>query len=325
MMVALTLGLLVTAAVVGLYIATSRNYTEDERYARMQENGRYTLQVLADDLSMADFWGKMVNVDTITTTLAPPAGSCAEDISIFDGATALLFNNYHASPATTHFAPCSAITDDQVPGSDVVVIKRVESAATARTFVDAADTDGDGDTTEVLTTGADDLQNGTVYLRTNGTAGELIDDASSANPPALAESDWRYTPRVYFLRDHFETAGDGIPSLCRMDVSGAGLGAPECLAEGVEDLHLQFGVDTDNDGIANQYLSEPALADMESAVTARVYVLVRSADPVAGYEDTNSYVLGDVTIAPPNDAYYRRVYTSTVALRNPIYLHVLNQ
>jgi type IV pilus assembly protein PilW len=324
LMVAMTLGLLVSAAVVSLYISTSRNYAEDERYARMQENGRYTLQVLTDDLAMVDFWGKMMNVDTIGTGFTPPTGTCEVNMAMYDGTTALLFNNYHLSPPSMQFTPCAQVTTNKVPNSDVLVVKRVASAPTSETFVDVADIDGDGDTTEILTTGASDLQNGTVYLRTNATTGNFLDDASSTNPPGVAESDWRYQPRVYFLRDHFDP-GDGIPSLCRMDISGTGLAAPECLAQGIEDLHIQFGLDTDGDGIANEYVSDPTLGDMEKVVTARVYILVRSIDVDPTYTDTNTYVLGDVNIASPNDGYYRRVYTSTVGLRNPTYLHVLNQ
>ncbi len=328
MMISIAIGLLVSAAVVSVYITTSRNYAEDERYARMQENGRYTLQVLAGDLTMADFWGKMMGPDTIGTVFSPPGSGCTVDAAVYDGATALLYNNYHASPPNQHFLPCAAITTDQVPGTDVIVIKRVASTPTAETFVDVADTDTDGDTTEILTTGAGDLQDGTVYLRTNGTTGAFIDDASGANPPGLEQGDWRYVPRVYFVRDHFETPGDGIPALCRMDLDGIALGAPECLAQGVEDLHFEFGIDTDDDGIANQYVSDPALADMERVVTARIHVLVRSVDEAPGYTNANSYTLGDAAAAnigaPPNDGYYRRVYTSTVALRNPVSLHTFN-
>ena len=41
-----------------------------------------------------------------------------------------------------------------------------------------------------------------------------VDTASSGNPPASGEADWRYVPRMYFVRDHFDSPGDGVPSLC---------------------------------------------------------------------------------------------------------------
>ncbi|MCI0699320.1 hypothetical protein L0337_45870, partial [candidate division KSB1 bacterium] len=65
-------------------------------------------------------------------------------------------------------------------------------------------------------------------------------------PPAPGESDcdWEYLPRLYFIRNN---------KLCRADISANQLGAvpllPEdgCLADDVQDLHIQFGIDTDGD------------------------------------------------------------------------------
>jgi type IV pilus assembly protein PilW len=325
LMIALVLGLLVSAGVLGAYLSTARVFSQNERYAFMQESARYALRAAAEDLAMADFWGQVLSVDTISTGLSASTGSCDDGIDLFDPATALLFNNYHASPTTTQFTPCTAVTNNRMGGSDVLVVKRVSGSPTSRTFVDVNDDDGDGNTAETLTTGAADLESNTVYLRSNGTTGRLIDDASSGNPPAVGESDWRYLPRVYFVRDYYQTAGDGIPALCRMDITDDQLAPPQCLAEGVEDMHLQFGLDTDSDGVANRYTATPTAAEMEAVITARVYLLVRSVDADPLYTNSKSYLLGDVAIPAANDGFYRRVFQTTVALRNPINLGLINQ
>ena len=324
LMIALTLGLMVTSVVLSMYLNTSRSHTQNERYAWMQENARYALKALTDDITMVDFWGRIISTDTISTTLAPAAGDCAVDIAVFDATTALLVNNYHASPAVEHFTPCAALSANRLPGTDVIALKRVEGSWTSSTFVDVNDFDGDADTTETLTVGTGDLENGEVYLRSNGTIGAFVSDAAPGNPPALGESDWRYTPRIYFVRDYYRVAGDGVPSLCRMQLLGLGLGNTQCIAEGVEDLHVQFGIDLDADGVANQYTSEPTAAQLENAVSARMYLLMRSTEPVAYYIDDNSYTLGDVIVAPPNDGYYRAVYSTTVVLRNTVARSVID-
>ena len=322
LMVAISLGVVMTVTVLASYIATSRSMAEDERYALMQENGRYALKVLSEDLAMVDFWGQMINTTAITTTLAVAGANCATEPNLLDPTSALMFNNYHvnaitAAPPDVHFTPCSDVTDDHQAGTDIVVIKRVEGSPTEGAAISDA-----------------------VYLRTNGTTGTLIDDAD-VGAPIVGESDWRYVPRMYYVRDHNFTAGDGIPSLCRMDlvlsVGSHGFGEltnpatlagnfdePTCLAEGVEDIHLQFGVDTDLDGVANQYFSAPTIAQMESVVTVRIYLLMRSATVVPYYTNSKSYQLGDVAIAAPNDGFLRRVYSTTVSLRNPTSLNLLN-
>ena len=48
LMIAVTIGLVISGAVLGVYVNAVRSFSQDERYARMQENGRYALRVLAD-------------------------------------------------------------------------------------------------------------------------------------------------------------------------------------------------------------------------------------------------------------------------------------
>lgn len=316
LMLAIVLGFLISAVVLSLYINTSRSLAQNERYAWMQENARFALRVLSEDLAMADFWGRVVATDTITTNVSSPTGDCGIDIDIFNGDSALLFNNYHDPAAIEHFTPCATITADVRPSTDVVAVKRVEGSFTASTFVDAADVDGDSDTTEILTLGDSDLNDGTVYLRSTGSAGTFVDDADPGNPPATGQTDWQYSPRIYFVRDYTETPGDQLPALCRLALSGAGLTASECLAEGIEDLHVEFGIDTDKDAVANIYTSTPTPADMENAVSARVFLLARSVEVDPHFTNDTQYVLGDAVVPAANDGYYRRVYSTTVALRN---------
>jgi type IV pilus assembly protein PilW len=315
-MIAMVLGLLVTAAVLSMYLGTSRNFSQDERYAFLQENGRYALKALSEDVGMADFWGPLVNTDTLSASFTPASGGCADAIAIFDATPGLRFNDNHPTSPVPQFTPCTTVTAHHLATTDVLVVKRVRGAPVAETFIDVSDVDEDGNTTEQITQGSGDLQNGTVYVRTNGTTGSFIQDASSSNAPALGEADWEYMPRLYFVRDYYETVGDGVPALCRLDIHGVELNDLDCIAEGVQDLHFQFGLDTNRDGLADQYIASPTDSQMSQVVTARIYLLVRSSQPDNFYTNNKTYQLGDVGVGPFNDGYYRRVFTTTVAVRN---------
>jgi len=324
LMIALAIGLLISASVLTVYVNTSRNFALDERYGRMQENARYALRVLGEDLVMADFWGQLVSTDTIATSLTVSSGDCGDAPAVFAANTALLFNNHHDAGASAHFAACATVSASRVGDSDVVAIKRVAGAPTAQAFVDAADTDGDGDTSETITTGAGSLDSGTVYLRTNGVSGTLLDNASSGNPPPVGWSDWRYMPRIYFVRDHFQSAGDNVPALCRLDLDDDELDELSCLAEGVEDMHLEFGLDTDSDGDANRFTATPTAAELETAVSVRVHLLMRSTQAVPFYTNTKSFRLGSEVIPAANDGFLRSVYSTTVAIRNSANRNLFN-
>jgi len=324
LMIALAIGLVISASVLTVYVNTSRNFALDERYGRMQENARYALRVLGEDLVMADFWGQLVSTDAITTGLTVSLGDCGNAPAVFDADTALLFNNHHDAGATAHFAPCATVSASRQGASDVVAIKRVAGSPTAQVFVDAADTDGDGDTAETISTGIASLDNGSVYLRTNGVSGSLLDNASGGNPPPVGWADWRYLPRIYFVRNHFQSPGDNVPALCRLDLDDDELDELSCLAEGVEDMHLEFGLDTDADGDANRFTATPTAAELETAVSVRVHLLVRSSQPVPFYTNSKSFRLGGAVIPAANDGFLRSVYSTTVAIRNSANRNVFN-
>ncbi|MGA8277364.1 MAG: PilW family protein [Rhodanobacteraceae bacterium] len=133
---------------------------------------------------------------------------------------------------------------------------------------------------------------------------------------------------------------DNIPSLysrrLKRDDTALATTSDE-LAEGVENMQLRFGVDTDNDGQANLYLKAADVAagaatsaaldaNWRQVVSVRVGLLVRSVDR-AGVPATRSdgttrtYQVLDTPVTPadPNDGVMRQVYETTIALRNRIF------
>ena len=96
---------------------------------------------------------------------------------------------------------------------------------------------------------------------------------------------------------------------------------PQPIAEAVDNMQVLYGIDTDNDGFANQYLdSNGAKANPMDVVSIQVALLINSIDnvkdvaPGAGNEDQFN-LLGQNYTAP-NDRLSRRVFTTTIPLRN---------
>lgn len=318
LMVALAIFSIILIAVVSLYINSNYSYTEDERAARLQENGRFALNMIAADLTMVDFWGEMLGASTIDASAFGTGTECNADLR--NGLTALLYYDSGGTvmdAGATNFDPtsCTSTLGTIKANTNVLLIKRVDNAP---------------DTTP---------SDGIVYLRTNGYTGAFIDDAQSTAAP-VDFNDWAYMPHMYFIRDD----ADGVPYLCRATLvneeyvdedtptSHTSSGnidfdtvPADCLAEGVEQLYVEFGVDDDGDGAANQYISNIDADQAEDTVSARIYLLVRS-DADTSYNNDKTYQLGHAaTLGPYNDNYYRRVFTTTVDLRNPRAYILLNK
>ena len=295
LMIAVVIMSIISLAVTTMYINTSQNYGKDERIARMQENGRFALNMMAHDIVMADFWGEVLDPGGIDSTgFNTDATQC--NASILDMETALLYYNDNAGTPMFDPTTCAILTTGSTTfnsDSNAFLIKRVANEP------------------------ASALEKDVVYVRSDGNTHKLYAD----DPPVTEAGfeDWAYQPKLYYIRDD----AAGVPSLCRAVVStGATVGFQqvadgECLAEGIEQLHIEFGLDTDGDLVPNQYKSDITTAEAETAVAIRIYLLARTADADTTYTNDKTYTLGDLAIPAANDNFYRRVYTTTVVLRNP--------
>ena len=188
------------------------------------------------------------------------------------------------------------LADEVLAGTDVVSIKRVAGAE------------------------AGVLRDGGVYLRTNGTVGLLFRQpltAPPAIPVALPRSEWEYRPAIYYIRQYAYALGDNIPTLCRKVLGGPGPSMlTECIATGIENLQIEYGIDTSNNGNPNVYLSAPTLADLQNVVSARIHLLARTTDIDVRHTNQKTFSIGNAPDYTPNDSFHRRVYSTTVAIQN---------
>src|SRR5215207_3410123 len=72
LMIAMTISLLILAALVGLFVNMSRNTNEMGKTNSLIENGRFAVQLLQDDLVHAGYWGGFVpEFDNLSSTAVP--------------------------------------------------------------------------------------------------------------------------------------------------------------------------------------------------------------------------------------------------------------
>jgi type IV pilus assembly protein PilW len=161
--------------------------------------------------------------------------------------------------------------------------------------------------------------------------GKIAANFSSA--PLLRQKDcatsvtsvWPYLSRTYFL-----SAPSGVPTLSVAELDNSGIRIIP-LAEGVEDMHLSYGLDFDADGSPDCFADDLAGAqpaqcpswagselDKWSNVTAvSIRFLVRSTETFRDWTDTRTYDLGRAAASGPfNDAYKRQVFSVAIPLPN---------
>jgi prepilin-type N-terminal cleavage/methylation domain-containing protein len=314
LMISMTLGLMILLGLTSLFVQSKRSFKQDEIIARMQEDGRFAMTELQRDIALSGFWADVLDPSPIVNmngALVDALYTYATPIEVFDNTTG----------AETPFD--DGTIDDLVPGTDVVAIRKLAGVKAAEAAA-AADVAG---ATAALTAGD-------VYLITNGVVARMAlgsdmpaDDTEvpGAMGVPLPFTYWAYDPVVYFVRDYYTTDGDNIPTLCRKYLAGSAL-TIECLAAGVEDFQVEYGVDTDDDDYADQYVQDPTAAQMLLVTSVRVFILMRGTDADPNYTNHKTYVVSNSgnDHSDPADGYYRRVYTTTIMVRNNAHLMALN-
>ncbi|MSQ50455.1 MAG: prepilin-type N-terminal cleavage/methylation domain-containing protein [Betaproteobacteria bacterium] len=96
------------------------------------------------------------------------------------------------------------------------------------------------------------------------------------------------------------------------------VGAAVELVPNVESMQVIFGETTDADTSANYYVPWGNVATPDSVVAVRIALLFSSDDFVRSSVDTGTYTLLTTVVDPVNDRRLRRVYTTTITLRNRI-------
>ncbi len=303
LMVALLLGLLLMSGIIAVYLESKRGFVQDEAIARVQENGRYALRLLSREIAMAGFLGGVTELDAIAS---PPISDCQswllnpdEVIEVYDDAD---------GGETAAFNDCFAAAIDGA-GTDIVAVRRASDAPLIQ--------DGEWQP------GFSALTSGNYYLR-NSTAGlgdsavELDSDINTGNltAPGSTADLWAYYGRIYYIGTE-----SGVPSLCVRSVQST---AQTCLVNGVENLQLELGVDTDGDAIPDEYVSDrvadaPGAVDADTVLALRIHLLVRSLEPVrTTAAQARAWNLGSQTVNT-DDQFYRRVFSTTVLRNNQVF------
>jgi type IV pilus assembly protein PilW len=90
----------------------------------------------------------------------------------------------------------------------------------------------------------------------------------------------------------------------------------ECLATGIEDLQIEYGIDTSEDGHPNIYSANPTLTDIQNVVSARIFLLARTTDIDTRYTNDKTYSISNAPDYVPADSFHRRVFSTSVSIQN---------
>ena len=101
----------------------------------------------------------------------------------------------------------------------------------------------------------------------------------------------------------------------------------QLLADGVEQIQYQYGVDTDGDAVADQFLNAGSVTNWNQVVAVNVDTIIRSSNQDHAIADSNTYALaggssvaGGINFTPASSAqvYHRKQISKLIHVRNRV-------
>jgi hypothetical protein len=323
-----------------------KNNMQDSSTARMQENARYALEALSKELQMASFMHDAIGGGPVDTTLV---------VGAFDDAQ-------NCEPWVLKVADSELVSVSRLPGNDPLADYQclktennvgdpdIEGNLILHT-VDISGTDY-SDVLAIKRVRALDSapQTGELTLQTtvdgNSRIIKCVEEGNYDRPQdapfLVGASNWEFAPSIFFIAENPENVktlpecgDDFVPTLFRKKPLSSTPKEPEAIAEGIEYFHLMWGVDNEMvdgnaatlpDGYPNYFVSSPTADQLPGIVAAKLFVLARGSRSDGPYTDNKVYTMGDVIIPADtfSDCYHRKVFSTTVRLRNQVIKNVLS-
>lgn len=315
LLIAMVLGLTLATGVVQIYVGTST--TERSQMARLhiQENGRFALNFLANEIRMAGYLGCLGSMEgnaandtldhPVNSTMQPGFGVQGwEADGTAPGEIANSVNNV-ATIASTNaewtgnaFAGFNIPTVQAVPNSDILrlwggvgnasVVSNIDNSGAdpvITTTTDAGVAVNDfliiSDCEQVDFVQACDVVNAGVVTTITLTTGCPMGNVASAFVTSTAPAELIRLQGSLFYVGKRDNDASNPPSLFRatLDTDGT-IAAPQEMVEGVESMQLLYGVNVDQDvrATVDAWVTAEDVFDWDEVIAIRINLLMQSVE-----------------------------------------------
>ena len=249
--------------------------------------------------------------------------------------------NWQSNTASAVPPPVTAISPNLppslvgvvVPGSDVVVMKWMDEdrGITLNGAVVP-------NSAQIGTKGATGIAKGTLLIISDCSGGDVFQPTSNASSSSLqrsgaqdspgnknpAKTPWSHaypngaTISTFVSRAYYIGTGvSGEPSLYSITYTQGATGQViEEVAEGIENMQVLYGIDTNDDKFAEKYVTAEQVIDHANVVNLQIGLIARSPNSAKSISVPKTLTLLGTNIVIPADNKIRFAFTTTVKLRN---------
>lgn len=302
LMISMTIGLLIIAAIGVLYVANKQTFLTQDDASRLQETSQAVFDILGYHIRQAGFVDISDDSDRVKMMLDPansPKLKNYDTISLFFGAAAPYVGVRALQGCDGLFSSLTSVAPPWSCGPS--------GASSLIIAYQARPTEADGITVRTTTTYLDTLGSYDPTTGIGGDCGAKDVSGGSANPAGPLAINMFY---VDSATRRLMCVGSGNPS------------NPRPIAEGVEDMVILYGISPASagaaplDSFAGRYVKAADVSDWSKVLAIRACVQIAAPTqtrvPVPSYTDCNGVT------QLQSDGKLRRMFRATFSLRNNI-------
>ena len=328
LMIAITIGVVLMTGVVQMFVSSKTVFTTQQGLSRVQETGRLAIDFMARDIRQAGFMGCSYYTDWSLNSTLNNTNQFGSDFSFETSLRAYASNALPggmvlnpAPRADTQVIAVYAANDESVAVSEQNDANNVYVELTTAAGADCPSGICDGDIVAVA-----DCDKAMVFQATavDEQAGRVVLAHGAGANPGNQRTVWggdaenlieifdegaevlKLNTVVYYIAD----GPRGVPGLYQKVANDPAYQ----LLQGVENINLEIGLDTDADRVADNYVAPAAGISWNQVVAARLDVLVQSPDDNVSAESQTYEFAGEEVEAA--DRRIRQVFSTTVGVRS---------
>ena len=322
LMIAMAIGLLISAVVVTVFSTSATTYRVAGSIAALQETGRVAIAAIERDAHTAGFRGcnsnNVLNSGPILNIITGP--------TVYTNALDVPLKGYnHAGAGWT--PGLDAGYPGIIANTDVLVLRVpnlgpisvTNTMATAAALVQVSSTAGlaVGDRMMIADCSAANAFRLTAIagatLGHDTTLNTLANFQDQNGPHAFGDDAYlyRYTTRAYYIG----ASSNGVAGATSLWVKEND-GVPDELAENVERFEVLYGEDLNGDFVADVFRNASTVANFANVVAIQVHLLTKGSRDNETLVITPYQFYGSTII--PTDHFVRRIYSATMQLRNRV-------
>ncbi len=341
LMIAIAISVILLNGVLQIFQSSKQSYRVADNLGRTQENARYALSVLAQDIRQAGFLpcriakdknsgdSKVANVLNTTTNEFDFFGA---PIAGFEGGASIFPAEFQTAGSTagTRLADADGFRVLRGDGNVYSVVQH--NASSAQLKINTPNHNINPNDILLIC----DTENAAIFQATNaspGTNNTIVHNGGAGSPgnctkglgfPVSCTANGtpktfgpdaqivKFTSSIYYIGASLATNGDALPtnSLYRRQqenvLGNIQFGAPQELVQGIETMQILYGVALTPNGSAVRYVPANAVAanDWSNVVSVRVGLLFHTPEEISTAVDSSTYnVAGTIMTSTGANSY----------------------